>query len=283
MHRKMLCGAALLLGVLGILPADVIGQAKKNQQPKAEPATEQDYYLIQNQKALTGQVLAFDDASHTVSVRIDFPEWVPNPKYRPNTGAQNNLIHDYNRMMQDMQRLATSRNPRQAQQQLNNMMNLQNRIASDMVRAMNLNPNNPPFIQKHHIKDFDFDTEEKIVYRKMFLPQEYDDTGNLKKYTKEEIKKLRGDNKPKDSYSATASEFHPGQGVWVYLNPPKKASSSSSSSSSSAKAKDNDEKQTDAKDAKDDTVPRPTVKMLVIYQEGSLPANSQNTKKKKKD
>jgi hypothetical protein len=264
--------------VLASLPGDAVGQGKNNQQNKAQPATQQDYYLIQNQKAITAQVLAFDDASHTVSVRIDFPEWVPNPKYRPNTSAQNNLMRDYQRMMQEQNRLAGSRNPRQMQQHMNNMMNLQNRINMDMMRAMNTNPNNPPFIQKHHLKDFDFEMQENVVYRKKNLPQEYDDTGNIKKYTKEEIAKLRGKNEPKDTYSATADEFHPGQYVWVYLKAPKKASSSSSSSSStSTKTK---QKEDDV--VPDDTPPRPTVKTLVIVQEGSLPSSGQTNNRKKK-
>jgi hypothetical protein len=278
MHRKALLLAALLLVALASLPADVIGQAK-NQKNKAEPATPQDYYLIQNQKSLTGQLLSFDDSSHAISVRIDFPEWVPNPKYRPNTGAQHSLLNDYNRMQQEAARMANTRNPRTAQQHYNNMMNLQNRIAIDMARANSFNPNNPPFMQLHHLKDFDFETQEKIAYRKMFLPQEYDDTGNVKTYSKEEKAKLKGDNKPAGSYSATPGEFHPGQGVWVYLIPPKKLeSSSSSSSSAAAKEKDKDKEGTETKD---DTVPRPTVKMLVIYEEGTLaPTTKDNPKKK---
>jgi hypothetical protein len=272
MHRKALCLSALLAGALACLPGFVAGQSKNNN--KAQPATSQDYYLIQNEKYVTGQLLSFDDSAHTASVRIDFPEYTPNPRYRPNTGAQHSLMADYNRLMQEQQRIASSRNPRQMQQHYINMMNLQNRIAMDQMRASSFNPSNPPFLKKDHLKDFDLEIQTNVVYRKMFLPQEYDDTGNLIKLSAEEKNKLRGNDRPKGSFSAKVEEFHPGQMVYVYLTPPSKAASTSSSSSSSAKK---DDKDGDAQEK----VPHPTVKMLVIAQEGSLPSNAQKNKAKK--
>ena len=210
-------------------------------------------------------------------MRIDFPTSVPNPRYRPNVGAERNLMRDYQQMMQQQAQIMRSRNARQIQQHMMRMAQLENRIQMDMMRAMNSNPNNPPFLQKHNLKDFDFQMQDNTVYRKMFLPQEYDDTGNLKKPTKAEKAKLRGKNpQPKDSYSATTDEFHPGQFVWVYLNKPKKTSSSSSSSSSSAAKKTKDDEELE-----DTGPPRPTVKTLVLVQEGSLPSSSQNNNRKK--
>jgi hypothetical protein len=279
MHRMTLVLAAVLIGALALLPCDVSGQQKnqKKQQQKSVPATDQDYYMVLNtdKQALTGQILSFDDATKTVSVRADFPEWVPNPKYRSNTGAQHNLVNDYNRLMQDQAKLATSRNPAQAQQHYMAMQNLQNRIAADIQRTASGN-GVPPFISIDHLKDFDLTMQDKVVYRKKDLGTEYDDTGNIKKYTSDELSKLRGDNNPKGTYSAAASEFHPGQGVWVYLSPPKKVSSSaSSSSSSSTKDKGQDE-------VKDTSVPRPTVKRLVIFKEGSVAPTTNDKGKKKK-
>jgi hypothetical protein len=280
MHRKALCLAALWLAALAALPGDVSGQ-QKNQKNKPQQASPQDYYLISNQSSIPGQLLAFDDVSHTMSVRVDYFEWVPNPKYKPNAGAQHNLIRDYNHLMQEQSRLAGSRNARQAQQHYINMMNLQNRIAQDMARANSFNPNNPPFIRKDHIKDFDLDVQEKVIYRKMYLPEEYDDTGNLKTLSKEEKDKLRGENpNPKGSYSATASEFHPGQDVWVYLTPPSKYSSSGSSAASSSTGKDKDAEDKDVKDTKP---PQPTVRKLVIVKDGTLVPTQNDQKKKKKN
>jgi hypothetical protein len=270
MNRKSLALTAVLLASLGIAPADVAAQKKKNinQAPAAMAATAQDYYLIQNQKSLTGELIGFNDASRSVSVRLDFPEWVPNPKYRPNAGAQHALSVDYNRLQQEAQRLQASRNAAQAHQHYNAMMNLQARIAADMARANNGN-GQPPFVAIHHTKDFDFDMQENISLRKMFLPQDYDDTGRVKEYSKEKLTELRGENKPKGSYSAAGSEFHSGQGVWVYLIPP-------SRSSTATAVKDKD------KEDKDATPPRPTVKMLVIYKDGAIGGSDAAAAAKKK-
>jgi hypothetical protein len=259
------------LALLALPAANALGQ---NQAEKAEP---KDYYLIQNQKTLAGQLLSFDDNSKSISVRIDFPEWVPNPNYRPNTGAQHNLVVDYNRMQQEAQRLAASKNPKQAQQHYVQIMQLQVRIAQEMARLANGGPNSMPFKQVHHTKDFDFDMQDSVVYRKMFLPMEYDDTGNLKTYSKDKLTELRGKNDPKGSYAATASEFHPGQYVWVYVNPPKKDGSASSTASLKDKTENKDNK--DGKMA-EDPAPRPVTRMLVITQEGNLPASTGNAKKK---
>src|SRR5689334_11232104 len=106
MNRQAL-GFAVLLGATLIVPGDVIGQAKKAPKDQAVAATAQDYYLIQNQKSLTAHLQAFDDAKQTVSVRIDFPEWLPNPNYRG--AAQNTLLLEYNRLQQEQQLVQAAR------------------------------------------------------------------------------------------------------------------------------------------------------------------------------
>jgi hypothetical protein len=94
-----------------------------------------------------------------------------------------------------------------------------------------------------HPKDFDLDLQEKGVYRKMHL------TDDDKTLSKEEIAKLKGTDSKKPGYKATASEFHAGQIVFVYLSAAKK------------KAKT------------DDTFTKPTVRMLIINKDGTAPTN----------
>jgi hypothetical protein len=241
-------GLAVLFGAMVIVPGDVIGQGKKAPKDQPVAATAQDYYLIQNQKSLTAHLQSLDDAKGTVSVRIDFPEWLPNPNYR--AAAQNALLVEYNRLQHEQQQVQASRSAAAMQQHYTAMKTLQARIAVEMARANNAA--NAPFMQVSHSKDFEFDLQEKAALRKMFLTVEYDDTGRLKEYTAKEKEELRGKNEPKGSYAAKPGEFHAGQGVWVYLSPPKKESAAA------AKEK---------KDDKNAMPPKPTVKMLVIYQD----------------
>src|SRR4051812_46096844 len=91
MHRKTFCLASILLGVLTIVPADVVGQQKKNNN-KATPGTPQDYHFLEQAKMVTGQILAIDDSAKTISIRVDANEWVPNPNYKPNNNQYVQLM-----------------------------------------------------------------------------------------------------------------------------------------------------------------------------------------------
>ena len=282
MYRTILCGFAVLVCLLAALPDDAAAQAKK---PKVEQGTEQDYQYMAQTKSFSAQLISFDDSAKTITVRYSYSVWVPNEKF--NAKAANNnvahLIQHQNQLSQEQARLAAAKNPGQAAGHMRQIAHLQNLIGQEMAKLNNVNPNNLPFKAVQHQKDFDLDMQTAVSYRKMFLPQEYDDTGNLKTYSEKEKAELRGkDPNPKSSYSAKASEFHPGQQVGVYLTPPKKGSSSSSSSSSSTTADDG--KGTKKTTGSDDepAVQKPTVRMLVIVQEGNLPAGSTADKNPKK-
>ncbi len=68
-------------------------------------------------------------------------------------------------------------------------------------------------------REFDFDVAEKVVVRRMTLPFEYDDKGNVRQYTKEELTKLRGDSKW-PGYKAEMSDLENGQTIKVYFTKP---------------------------------------------------------------
>jgi hypothetical protein len=272
MHRKTLCLASLLLGALAVLPSHVVGQQKKNtNQPMA--ATDQDYVFLEQAKQVTGQILSFDDSAKTVSVRVDGAEWVPNPKYKPMGNQYAQLSQHQTHLAQETQRLAAAKTRAQAQTHMRQIAHLQGQIGQEMGKLSNVNPNNLPFTSIKHTRDFDLTLQDNIVYRKMNLTLEYDDTGNAKTLTKEEIAKLKGTDSSKPGYKATASEFHANQVVFIYVSPAKKSTSSSSTSSKEDK---------DGKE-KTDTVAldRPTVRMLIIDKDGAAPATITPAPKKK--
>jgi hypothetical protein len=204
-------------------------------------------------------------------VQIEFTEWVNNPNFKANNNQFANLMRHQNDLAREQQALSNAKNPRDAQHHMNQIAHLQNTINQEMMKLGNVNPNNMPFKPVQHAKDFDLDIQENVVYRKMFLPQEYDDTGNLKTYSKEQIAELKGKNpNPKDSFSAKSDEFHPGQTVGVYLTPPPKKTST---------------KDDGGKDAKtdDDKMQKPTVRMLVLMQEGTASSTTDKNPPKKKN
>jgi hypothetical protein len=280
-------GVVVLL--VALAPADVVAQKKKNAKnnaPQYPQATETDYASLQShsQKNLTGKIVTFDEKS--VSLRVEYTTLQPNPNYKPpvlnrnargynsQAAQQHNLYRKYQDLQNQMARAATARTPQQemqAQMRIrqdmmqiqNQLMQQQMRMAGTIARA-NSNPNNQPYKQVTKTMDFTFDLEDKVVYRKMFLPYEFDDEGNPKKYTTAEKLALRGEDHTKPGYIAKAEEVQVGDEARISLKfPPKK------------KAKADDDAP---------TPDHPTITMIVLTKDS--PANSspgQNSAPKKKN
>jgi hypothetical protein len=296
-----------VLGFSGLLAAiafcgttEALAQKKKAKAngTDAPRATDADYKSIQNQKELVGKLVAAEPG--VLTLRVDYPQWVANPKYKApkvtNTkgnsvaNQQNQMMRTYHDLQLQMQRAATARTPQQALQ-------AQQRIAQDLARwqqqynqfvaknyqqlnqinNQNQNPNNQPFMVVTTTKDFDLEIQEKAVYRKLSLPFEYDDTGNVKTYTDKEKAELRGTDKSKPGYTAKFEELQAGQELKLYLTPPSKKAPA---------AKDkNKDADPDAAPMEVTQVPRPTINMIVITKDNgttSSVAQPDNGKKKKK-
>jgi hypothetical protein len=182
------------------------------------------------------------------TVEVQIP--VPNPQ------GQQALLDAQNRWQRDQLDISRDPNPRN---RYNRMVNLQNTIARDLPR---LQANT----MKMQAKDLPVRAAEGIRVRALVPPLDYDDKGNIKKYTKEQLKEMKGpENLP--GYTAEYESLRAGQMVQVYLAKQKGAAPP-------AKAKDDKAKDDKAKDAKpaikldDDLAPqRPEVVMIVIMAE----------------
>lgn len=277
MYRKTLCFGSLLLASLAILPGDAVGQGKKKNNNQAMPATDQDYVFLELAKSVSGQILSFDDSAKTVSVRVDGTDWVPNPAYKRMGNQYPRLMQHEAQLAQAQEGVAAAKTNAQAQTHMRQIAHVQGLIGQEMGKLTNVNPNKLPFKAQKHTRDFDLVMQDKIVYRKMKLELEYDDTGNAKTRTKEEIANLHGTDTTKPGYKAAASEFHANQIVFVHLSPAGKATKSSSSNPSTAADKDD---KTNTPKTDTTTVDKPTVRMLIINQEGASVATPATPKKK---
>jgi len=221
----------VVAAALATVPADGLAQKKKKDDaPKFPVASEADYANLKTY--VFGKVAAFD-GNKSITFRVETPHQEPNPNYRqattnpkapgynPQAAQQANLYRKYMDLQVQMQRASTSRTPQQAAQAMAriqmDMMNIQMQVAR--MTPTNSDPNNQPFRTVTTTKDYELDLEEKVVYRKSFLPMEYDDQGNIKKYTTEEKLALKMDDK---LYKATAEEVQNGQEAKLYLTIPKK-------------------------------------------------------------
>src|SRR5262249_53309355 len=113
----------------------------------------------------------------------------------------------------------------------------------------NANNTTDPFIVVHSYKEYDLETQDKVYVRKLFLPQEFDDMGNVKKYSEKEKNELKD---PKGGYKSKMDEVAPGMEAKLSLTAPKK------------------KKETDTKadqEAGAGEVDRPTVNTIVLQKD----------------
>ena len=278
-HLARVCSFGCVLAVLAALvtPTEVVAQKKKKGADNGYGALPEDYKSIVNKKELVGEIVAVSGL--VVTLRVDTPKVEANPKYKPPKGVtttnnpQYRLWDNAQRLQRDLQQAQNAKTPQERQramqryqqeliryQQEANQINQQllNQAAKGQ-KTDNKNNTTDPFIVVHSYKEFDLETQEKLVVRKMFLPMEYDDMGNVKTYTqkqKDDLKDARG------GYVSKLEEAAPGMEAKLLLTAPKK--------SKEAKA--------------DEEVERPTINTIVLTKDspsaGNIPAADPKKKKK---
>jgi hypothetical protein len=65
--------------------------------------------------------------------------------------------------------------------------------------------------------DVEFQTKDPVKVRTMVLPEQFDEKGNPKKYTKAELAELKGKNKDAPGYESSLEKLEAGQTVKVFL------------------------------------------------------------------
>ncbi len=169
-----------------------------------------------------------------------------NRNYRNSSGHYNPQQHMAS-MMSRYQQIMRTRNPIQRQIEMQQlamqmqqmeaqaMMQFQMQYARMQMQEMQQmaqvmqqiartagNPANQPYKVVNTQKDFELEIQDKASVRRLTLPVEYDDMGNVKKYTKAELAELRGTESSKPGYAAKLDDLQPGQDVTLYLTPPSK-------------------------------------------------------------
>ncbi len=219
---------ALLTIALFALPAPA---ADKKKDPGAQTTTDADYQALLDAKTVTGKLLSVGGTDKSLSLRVDYQILEPKPNAGKGQGkAMQHLLHEQQAIMR-------TRNPWVRAQKLQ-------QFETDVIRQQSRAVNSAFKVVGEH-KDFDLDSSPTVVVRQAELPAQYDDKGNLKKYTAAELKELKGKNPDLPGYTAEFDNLTVGQTVRVTLAKPK---------ADKDKPKD--------KDAPEDK--RPVVSMIVI-------------------
>lgn len=255
--------------------------AQKKDEPKIESASASDYKALLQSKGMIGTLTALDVKAASLGVRVDFATLESNPHYKPDHAATK-FQQQLQGLYRQQQHAQNIKNASQRQERLNRLaqqiQQLQLRLAQHAARDADPNNPNGPVKVNHHYKDFDLPCADKVEIRRMILPVEYDDKGNIKTHSNDELAGLRGDDASKPGFKAKMEDLHSGQVVRLYFAPLKsddarKDESKKTESDKETKGEKNANANSGNKNDADGTPrERPTVSMIVILQDTSADA-----------
>ena len=228
-------GAVPFLALLLALPA----AAAPPNQAKPQNALDADK-LASGQ--FTGFLLTTPGSDRAFTVRVQYQD----VQLKPNAlRTANNQSAQANRQLQQIARLqqqmARSKNP--AQQ----LAQIQRILAQMQVGQLRTQQNLYNVVTRY--QDVEFQAEENVKVRTMELPEQFDEKGNIKKYTKEELKELKGKDTHLPGYESTFEGLRAGQLIQVTLAEHKtKKPATSPGEVKEKEAKDKDAKEKPALD-----------------------------------
>jgi hypothetical protein len=193
--RTCLCCLFLLIATC-LATADPPAAKDKDKEPEKEKAPP--VRIVQKGQAV-GTVNNWNesDGKFTLHMKVKYLE--------PNAQAQQNYARELQNLMVRQQNLATIRNPVQRQQEM--MRILQD---SQRIQGQNL------FTVKERDQDIEVELADDAVVRLASPPAQFDEKGNAKKLTAEELKEAKGpDNLP--GYTAERDALRSGQTVMVVI------------------------------------------------------------------
>jgi hypothetical protein len=265
----------LVLGLALIVPsfagdekkvkADGVGKVKNDDDPdepkdekkttkkgtkKTTKATEKKFTAQPNFMGKLAQMDANSQRDFTVQVTL----------YEPNPGGWNHLANLQQQLARQQFDFAQARNIQGKQNAANAMRNTQIEI---------LKAQQPQKLYQPKNVDVKLRAVEDIKVRWNYPPPDYDDKGNLKKYTKEELKALKGDE-GLPGYKGEYDALRQGQTIAIYLVQKDALKSLKGANLKGAKGKAPPPPQKGKKITEDDEVDlqdRHEVRMIVIMAE----------------
>ncbi|MCI0461345.1 MAG: hypothetical protein L0Z62_30725 [Gemmataceae bacterium] len=222
--RKLVVCAGVLLAVCLLLPSPASGQkkgAKKKDKAPVEVATEQDYVQLRQMKEISGKLTTLDPTARTMTLVYEYQTYeAAPPKAGKNPNAQmQKILRQQQQLMREYQEILRSRSPLQQQQRMQQWQFRAQKLQAQMAQ---LGLGKQTLFQPvKHFKEFEFDLADEVRVARVKLEVEYDDKGNVKEHTPEELKKRRDKELP--GYTAKFEEVLPGQTLKLYLGKPKAA------------------------------------------------------------
>jgi hypothetical protein len=204
----------------------------------------------------TGTLVSTPDADRLFTLNVTYQKLQLKPGQ--NLGRTNgNLQRQYNRIVQLQNQMM---NPGRRHNPVAVMQQLQNALAQFQIQMAQAEAN--LFQVVTATQKVDFHAEENVKVRTKELPEQIDDKGETKKYTKEELSQLKGKDKNLPGYESSLDALKIGQPVQVTLGVHKKPRPTSSADKDKDKDKDTSNEH------------KMQVKMIVILKDGDTPPSS---------
>jgi hypothetical protein len=234
----------------------------------------------------TGTLVSTPDTDRMFTINVSYQKVQLKPGQ--NLGRANQTLQrEYNRIMQlqtqAMMPPSRHHNPMRAMQQLQGAVaQFQNNLArtqANMFQVVNAT------------QKVDFQLDSNVKVRVKDLPEAFDEKGNIKKYTKEELAELKGKDKNLPGYESSIDSLKPGQILQVALVVHKKPKPSTTSSSAASKdlstekgkEKDKDEVKEAPKPVEEAAVEHrlQVVTIMILKDSGSAASTSPSKNKNK--
>lgn len=272
MRSVYLAGAFMLTLVLA-LPAQA--QKKPGQKQKPGQTLEADKVLKPGDVA--GRLAAVSGNLFTLRVDYNSLELAPNARNIINSANRQNqnLARQFNRLAQLQNQLGSARSARQYQ----SIMRQINSVVGQLQRTAGRGQQSPYRVVRKSA-NIEIEMSPDVKIRTNFLPFAYDDMGEPKKYSKEEIKELKGPNSKEPGYKAELTDLKVGQDIKVTLARVKEKDSDSPALETKDKATDS--KTPAAKDTKTKVKTRLMATRILILKESNQPVSPGNPRRKKK-
>jgi hypothetical protein len=236
---RRLIGATLLLALAAVLAT---GNLFAQDQKKAPAPKDSATFAVGE---YTGTVKTTPASDRTFIVTLEDKKLVRVPGARgtgnipifagfPNLNSSyNKLVSAQTKYVQAATKVNNAKNPKalaSAQQGLNNAavqleqaaINFKsNAVSAGIINTAILNNATARSLRNVRIQvtktDVEFQTKDPVTVRTMVLPEQFDEKGNPKKYTKQELAELKGKDKSAPGYESALEKLEAGQTVKVFL------------------------------------------------------------------
>jgi hypothetical protein len=204
--------------------------------------------------AFTGKLVSTPGTDGLFTVNVEFDRVVLRPGANQSENREvQQLVRDQQRVERTENELVRARNAseyrRLAQQLSNETVRLQERLVQLQLTE------NGDYTIKREYKNVDFHTADAVKVRIMNPPLQFDDKGNAKQYTKDELEAMKGKDKDLPGYESTLDSLKVGDTIKVTLSTPKPAKK--------------DDKDSDPKADPDAKAPNTVTRILILSEDNS--------------